>query len=74
MNTMNDIANTSMPPFLDGAPKQLFIDGRWTAALSGRTFETLNPTTGERLALVADGGAEDVDAAVTAARRALAGP
>jgi len=74
MNTMNDTANTSLPPFLDGASKQLFIDGCWTPALSGRTFETLNPTTGERLALVADGAVEDIDAAVAAARRALAGP
>ena len=43
---MAELSSSRLPPFLDGAPKQLFIDGRWTAALSGRTFETLNPTTG----------------------------
>ena len=62
------------PAFLDGQPKQLFIDGRFTPALSGRTFETVNPATGRVLATVADGGAEDVNAAVAAARRALNGP
>ena len=58
-----------------GTPRQLFIDGKWVDAASGRTFETLNPATGETLAEVADGEAEDVDRAVRAARRAFeAGP
>ena len=41
---------------------------------SGRTYETLNPFTGEAWAQVADAGPQDVDAAVGAARAALAGP
>jgi aldehyde dehydrogenase (NAD+) len=65
---------TALAPFLDGRTKQLFIDGRWTPALSGRSFDTINPTTGKVLASLADGGAADVDAAVAAARRALTGP
>ena len=53
------------------APRQLFIDGQWVDAASGRTFETPNPATGETLARVAEGGAEDIDRAVRAARRAF---
>src|SRR5215470_18719347 len=58
--------------FLSRSPAHL-IGGAWVAARSGRTFETVNPATGERLADVALGDAKDVDAAVQAARRALAG-
>ena len=35
------------------APQQLFINGQWADAASGKTFETLNPATGETLAHVA---------------------
>ena len=38
-----------------GAPRQLFINGQWTDAASGKTFETPNPATGETLAHVAEG-------------------
>jgi phenylacetaldehyde dehydrogenase len=54
-----------------GVPRQLFIDGRWADAASGRTFETPNPATGETLARIAEGGAEDINRAVQAARRAF---
>ena len=54
--------------FLKGQPKKLFIGGRWVEAASGKTFETINPATGEVLARVAEGGAEDIDRAVAAAR------
>lgn len=50
---------------------RLFIDGRFTAAASGKTFPTINPATEEVLAEVSEAGAEDVDRAVTAARQAL---
>src|ERR1035441_8840905 len=52
-------------------PRQLFINGQWSDAASGRTFETPNPATGETLARVAEGDAEDIDRAVRAARRAF---
>ena len=58
-------------PFLTGDPKKLFIGGRWEEAASGRTFPTLDPATGERLAEIADGDAEDVDRAVKAARKSF---
>ena len=54
-----------------GSPRQLFINGQWCDAASGRTFATPNPATGETLAWVAEGGAEDIDRAVRAARRAF---
>jgi phenylacetaldehyde dehydrogenase len=54
-----------------GAPRQLFINGQWVNAASGRTFETPNPATGEILARVAEGEAEDIDRAVRAARTAF---
>ncbi len=51
--------------------RQLFIDGKWVDAASGQTFVTPNPATGDALATVAEGGAEDIDRAVRAARRAF---
>jgi len=51
--------------------RKLFIDGDWVDAASGRTFTTPNPATGETLATVAEGDAEDIDRAVRAARRAF---
>jgi aldehyde dehydrogenase (NAD+) len=53
---------------------RLLIDGQRVAALSGRTFETLNPATGEVLATVAEAGVEDIDAAVASSRAAFEGP
>lgn len=52
-------------------PHQLLIDGKWVAARSGKTFDAINPATGEVLAGVASGDAEDVAEAVAAARRAF---
>jgi phenylacetaldehyde dehydrogenase len=54
-----------------GTPRQLFINGQWCDAASGRTFETPNPATGETLARIAEGDAEDIDRAVRAARVAF---
>ena len=50
---------------------QCVIGGRVLPAQSGETFETINPATGEVLALVARGDSADVDAAVSAARKAF---
>ena len=57
--------------FLKGGPKKLFIGGRWVEAAGGETFETIDPATGEVLARVAEGGAEDIDRAVASARRSF---
>jgi aldehyde dehydrogenase (NAD+) len=50
---------------------KLLINGEWTNARSGKTFATINPSTEKPLAKLAEGGAEDVDAAVRAARFAF---
>lgn len=52
-------------------PKNLLINGKWVAAVSGKTFEVKNPATGNTIAHVAEGDKADVDAAVQAARRAF---
>jgi len=52
---------------------KMVIGGKAVDAISGRTFESQNPFTGRPWALVPDGGPEDVDAAVAAARAALDG-
>jgi acyl-CoA reductase-like NAD-dependent aldehyde dehydrogenase len=49
----------------------MLINNKMVPAESGRTFDTINPTTGLVLARVAEGDAADVDAAVGAARRAF---
>ena len=56
------------------AARNLFINGQWADAASGKTFETPNPATGETLARVAEGDAEDINQAVRAARAAFDGP
>ncbi|MEK7711240.1 MAG: aldehyde dehydrogenase family protein [Planctomycetota bacterium] len=51
--------------------KKMLIDGKWVEAASGKTFETVNPTTGDVICRVAEGDKADVDKAVAAARKAL---
>ncbi len=62
----------SVREFLAAESHSLLIDGEWVPAADGRTFDTPDPSTGERLATVSHAGAEDVDRAVAAARRAFA--
>ena len=50
-----------------------FIAGEWKAPSEGKYFETFDPSTGDKIAEVAQGSAADIDAAVKAARAALKG-
>jgi betaine-aldehyde dehydrogenase len=50
---------------------QMLIDGEFVAAASGKTFDVMNPATGEVMAKVPEAGSADVDRAVKAARRAF---
>lgn len=50
---------------------RLLIDGQRREAHSGRTFDVLNPATGEVIATVCEGDAVDIDLAVRAARRSF---
>jgi phenylacetaldehyde dehydrogenase len=69
--TVPHVAGTK---YFEGAARKLFIDGSYVDAVAGATFETLDPATGDVLAEVARGEAEDIDRAVRAARRAFEGP
>ncbi|MGA2413465.1 MAG: aldehyde dehydrogenase family protein [Candidatus Sulfotelmatobacter sp.] len=52
-------------------PRKMLINGNWVNSISGKTFPTYNPATGEVLAQVAEGDREDIEQAVKAARRAF---
>ena len=52
---------------------QLFVNGAYTPALSGESFDVINPATNEKLATVARAGHADVDLAVQSARAAFDG-
>lgn len=52
-------------------PANAYINGKFTSAKSGKTFDTINPATGKVLTPVAACGADDVDFAVTKARKAF---
>src|SRR5260370_5605871 len=49
----------------------MFIGGKWVDSVSGKTFATTNPATGETICHVAEGDKADVNLAVKAARKAL---
>src|ERR1700689_3898891 len=53
---------------------KLLINNRWVPSESGRSFATINPSTGEEICQVAEADAADVDKAVEAARTAFEGP
>ena len=75
---MTTISADALPDAL-GAPAREFISrshrlligGEHVEAADGRTFQTLDPATGRDVAEIAQGGAEDVDRAVRAAREAF---
>ena len=51
------------------SPGRLLIDGQWVEG--SRSFDTINPATGQVLTQIAEAGASEVDRAVDAARRAF---
>ena len=53
------------------SPARFLIDGAWVDAEGDATFEVIEPSTGVRMATVAQASARDVDRAVEAARRAF---
>jgi acyl-CoA reductase-like NAD-dependent aldehyde dehydrogenase len=59
--------------FATSGPHRLLIGGEWVEAADGRTFETVDPATGDAICEVAHAGAEDVDRAVKSASAALEG-
>jgi len=63
--------DTVQSAFLKQQPVKMLIGGQWVEPASGKTFDTINPSTGEVLARVAEGDAEDMNRAVAAARKAF---
>ena len=49
----------------------MLIDGKWENSLSGKTFQTINPTTEEKITDIQAADEKDVDRAVRAARKAF---
>ncbi len=68
--TLSPNISPKLAKFLEGT-KQLYINGKFVEAAGGKTFDTMNPATGEVLAKVAEAEAEDIDLAVKAARKAF---
>lgn len=62
--------NENVQKFLQGK-KKLFINGEFVESVSGKTFDTPNPATGEVLATVYEAQKEDIDKAVKAASKAF---
>ena len=50
---------------------QLLIGGKWVNSASGKTFDTVNPSNEQKIVSVQEAGEEDVNRAVTAARKAF---
>ncbi|CAN6442217.1 unnamed protein product [Victoria cruziana] len=50
---------------------KLFINGEFVDAVSGKSFDTIDPRTGDRIAKIAEGDEADIDLAVKAAREAF---
>src|SRR5579875_1647751 len=72
------MATMALDPRVSGATAdyvmqkhQMYIDGRFVPAASGKMFPVYNPATGEVIAEVPEAEAEDVNRAVMAARRAF---
>src|ERR1700747_1439130 len=60
---------TTKPPKVKDQP--LLIGGKWQDSVSGKTFATTNPATGETICQVAEGDKADIDLAVKASRKAF---
>ncbi len=67
--TVEKKGRTVKPPRVKDQP--LLIGGKWLDSVSGKTFATTNPATGETICQVAEGDKADIDLAVQAARKAF---
>jgi len=64
-------ATSVIEPKVKVSASKLLINNKWIDAASGKTFPTINPSTGETIVQVAEADAADVDKAVAAARAAF---
>jgi len=73
MNTAVPLKSLKAEPLHLPDHRDAFYGGAWHAPKSGRHVDSINPGTGESLGPVAECGAEDIDAAVGAAKKAFDG-
>src|ERR1700734_4201747 len=73
MNTAVPLKSLKAEPLRLPDHRDAFYGGAWHAPKSGRHVDSINPGTGESLGPVAECGAEDIDAAVGAAKKAFDG-
>jgi acyl-CoA reductase-like NAD-dependent aldehyde dehydrogenase len=67
------MTQTTEPQTALQGPTRFLINGEWVEPASGKYYDDVSPSTGEAIAQVAEGSAEDVDRAVKAARTAFDG-
>src|SRR5437763_11724411 len=63
-------ARTIKPPKVK-TQQPMLVGGKWVDSVSGKTFPTVNPATGDVICQVAEGDKADIDLAVKAARKAF---
>ena len=73
MTTKQQQLHSSVVNFLSNSPKKMLINGEFSASKSGKTFDTINPATGETIVKVYEADKEDIELAVKAARKAFEG-
>ena len=64
-------ATSVIEPKVKISATKLLINNKWVDSASGKTFPTINPSTGEMITQVAEADVADVDKAVAAARAAF---
>ena len=74
MSVAYDYDAASLIRRVSARERLLVIDGKLVPSASGKSFRSINPATEEVIATVSEGGVEDVERAVAAARRAFEGP
>ncbi|WP_065382863.1 aldehyde dehydrogenase [Hyphomonas sp. ND6WE1B] len=69
-----DDAHQRALDWIAAGPKEIWIDGKWQQARSGKFIDSINPETEEKLTAISDADASDIDRAVMAARKAFEAP
>lgn len=74
MSTTTEKVHPKVQDFLKKGPRKLFIGGQFVESISGKTFKSINPATGDDLCEVYEADEKDIDRAVEAAEKAFHGP
>ena len=67
-SVLNYKVNDNVGEFLNKT-KKLYINGQWVDSKSGKTFDVEDQATGKKIATCSAGGEEDINLAVSAARK-----